>query len=326
MSEIDNGIQGDSGVVLVTPSSDTAGAMLRAAREKAGLHVAALAVAIKIPVKKLEALEADELHGTHDLVFTRALASSVCRALKIDAKPILAALPQTVVRELHVDDNGINAPFSAGAASHPRSVNEFVSQPWVILVLALCAGALVMAASGWWGHKDAQSAVVSSTTVADEVVVPQAMSPVVIPAPVEAKAETAPVVVPLPQPAASAVVAEVVKSSTAPASSPQVAGLKPPVATDTKQVVSTPAPAAIGSELVMAFKAKHQAVWVEVIDAKGEARLRRNVAAGERVECGGVLPLSVVIGRADSVDVEVRGKPFNFTPFAKENVARFEVK
>ena len=35
----------------------TAGSILRSAREAAGLHVAALAVAIKIPVKKLEALE-----------------------------------------------------------------------------------------------------------------------------------------------------------------------------------------------------------------------------------------------------------------------------
>jgi hypothetical protein len=34
----------------------TAGALLREAREAQGLHVAALAVAMKVPVKKLEAL------------------------------------------------------------------------------------------------------------------------------------------------------------------------------------------------------------------------------------------------------------------------------
>jgi cytoskeleton protein RodZ len=76
----------------------------------------------------------------------------------------------------------------------------------------------------------------------------------------------------------------------------------------------------------MSFRAKHQPVWVEVVDANGEIRLRRNVGAGEKVECGGVLPLVVVIGRADSIEVEVRGKPFNFAPFARDNVARFEVK
>jgi cytoskeleton protein RodZ len=33
-----------------------------------------------------------------------------------------------------------------------------------------------------------------------------------------------------------------------------------------------------------------------------------------------------VVGRADVVDVEVRGLPFNLSVVAKENVARFEVK
>lgn len=62
----------------------TAGELLRQAREAAGLHVAALAVSMKVPVKKLEALEADRLDLLPDAVFVRALASSVCRTLKID--------------------------------------------------------------------------------------------------------------------------------------------------------------------------------------------------------------------------------------------------
>ena len=41
----------------------TAGALLRQAREAAGLHIAALAVSLKVPVKKIEALEAQEAMG-----------------------------------------------------------------------------------------------------------------------------------------------------------------------------------------------------------------------------------------------------------------------
>lgn len=41
------------------PPVQTAGALLRQARESTGLHIAALAVAMKVPVKKLEALEAE---------------------------------------------------------------------------------------------------------------------------------------------------------------------------------------------------------------------------------------------------------------------------
>ena len=51
----------------------TAGAMLRAAREKRGLHIAALATSIKVSPRKLEALEADRYAELPDLTFTRAL-------------------------------------------------------------------------------------------------------------------------------------------------------------------------------------------------------------------------------------------------------------
>lgn len=301
---------------LLSASPDTAGAMLRAARERAGLHVAALAVAIKIPVKKLEALESDQLHNSHDLVFTRALASSVCRALKIDAKPILDALPQNVVRELHVDDNGINAPFAASPSAQSRSLKDAVTQPWAILVIALCVGAFVILASGWFGQKE--SAPVAANAVADEVVAPVVAAPVVIPAAPAAEMKGEPVTV----------AATLAPSSNSPATT-AVAPATGSTASAPAEAASRPATGAVavpGSELIMAFRAKHQSVWVEVVDAKGDIRLRRNVSPGERVECGGVLPLSVVLGRADSVDVEVRGKPFNFSAYAKDNVARFEVK
>jgi cytoskeleton protein RodZ len=76
---------------------------------------------------------------------------------------------------------------------------------------------------------------------------------------------------------------------------------------------------------LVVFKAK-SASWVEVIDAKSIVQLRRLFAAGETGAATGSLPLSVVVGRADAVDVEVRGKPFNFTTVSKDGVARFEVK
>ena len=76
------------------PGGGSAGALLRAARERQGLHIAALAAAIKIPQRKLEALEADRFDELPDATFTRALALTVCRALKIDPAPVLAQLPQ----------------------------------------------------------------------------------------------------------------------------------------------------------------------------------------------------------------------------------------
>jgi cytoskeleton protein RodZ len=54
--------------------------------------------------------------------------------------------------------------------------------------------------------------------------------------------------------------------------------------------------------------------------------LRKTMDGGESVRINGALPLSVVIGRADAIDVQVRGKPFDLAPLTKDNVARFQIK
>jgi cytoskeleton protein RodZ len=77
--------------------------------------------------------------------------------------------------------------------------------------------------------------------------------------------------------------------------------------------------------IVVGFKVRGPS-WVEVTDAKGTVQLRKTMAAGEFVSASGALPLSVVVGRADVTDVEVRGKAFSLAGLAKDNVARFEVK
>src|SRR3569832_2543556 len=91
----------------------SAGTLLRRARESAGLHIAALAVSLKVPVRKLEALEEDRYDDVGDPVFTRALASTVCRTFKVDPQPVLQRLPQSAAPRLVRDTDGINAPFRA---------------------------------------------------------------------------------------------------------------------------------------------------------------------------------------------------------------------
>lgn len=75
---------------LLPPSP---GALIKSAREKAGVHVAVMAVNLKVSVKQIEALEADDYEKLSEPVFARALAAKVCRLLKMDAGPILALMP-----------------------------------------------------------------------------------------------------------------------------------------------------------------------------------------------------------------------------------------
>jgi cytoskeleton protein RodZ len=50
------------------------------------------------------------------------------------------------------------------------------------------------------------------------------------------------------------------------------------------------------------------------------------MSAGEGVGVSGKRPLSVVVGRAEAVDVMVSGKPFDLAAATRDKVARFEVK
>jgi cytoskeleton protein RodZ len=76
---------------------------------------------------------------------------------------------------------------------------------------------------------------------------------------------------------------------------------------------------------VLVLRSKGEA-WVEVVDAQGQVQVRRTLAPGESAAVSGPLPLSVVVGRADVTEVEIRGKAFSLDAISKSNVARFEVK
>ena len=271
----------------------SAGLLLRQAREAAGLHIAALAFSLKVPVKKLEALEADRFELLPDAVFVRALAASVCRTLKVDADPILALLPQTSMPRVGQRQTAINTPFRAPGDGPAPSIWTQVSKPAVLAGLLLLMGALVLI----FLPSDKQGGILSlltpDTPVASTVpVVPVRSQPV--PSETEAAPMAAPSAAPVLAPATSAATAQVL--------------LIEPMATG-----------------IIVFRAKGES-WVEVTDAKKVVVLRRTLAAGEEVGATGVLPLSAVVGRADATQVQIHGKAFDLTGVSKDNVARFEVK
>nr|WP_315847527.1 RodZ domain-containing protein [uncultured Rhodoferax sp.] len=290
----------------------SAGALLRAARETAGLHVAALAVSMKVPVKKLEALEADRFDLLPDAVFVRALASSVCRNLKIDPAPILSRLPHQHVPRLGASEGGINAPFHAAGENRSLSIPAALKQPVVLVVLLLLVAALVVVFLPEW-----------QTEAPPEEVAAPSESVLIVPSAQNAAPEV---------PAPSVVAAEPVAPAVLAAASASPAPLAPaPVAiaaavavAEVMKPASAPSLAPVAGQHVV-FRVKGPS-WVEVTDAKGQVLMRRNLLQGDAAGISGALPLSVVVGRADVTEVEVKGKPFNLTAYAKDNVARFEVK
>ena len=297
----DHGLEGKAIDVVTSGSSVQAGVLLREAREAQGLHIAALAVALKVPVKKLDALEAGRFEELPDMVFVRSLALSVCRALRIDPASVMASLPEPHVNQFKIREAGLNTTFKDGAAASHRGLRAQISSPIGLGVLFLVVAIAVILA--WPGKPLLENGSVVTRDASDAAV------PVVA---TEVQSVQPPLVLESATDLASTVTAPptVVKSSQ-------------------QEVVDRPVVAATTDAVAMSSVLEltgHGESWVDVTDGAGQSRLRKLMQGGEIIRVTGQLPLSVTIGRADMVTVSVRGKPMDLTPLARDNVARFEVK
>jgi cytoskeleton protein RodZ len=299
--------QAQSGAEEGAPEGPSAGTILRRAREAAGLHVAALAVSLKVPVRKVEALESDRYDLLTDAVFVRALASSVCRALKIDSQPVLARLPQMATPRLTRQSEGINTPFRAPSDGAPPTWLDQLSRPVFLAVFALLLAALVLVLLPKAQQGDSLAAATNP----------------VVPGPPDALVAPAPSVPALPSSpaAANATPVALAPDAAASASMPAVALLTAAPAAPEVAAVPTAATPASG---IVVFRTTGPS-WVEVTDAKGVVAVKKVLEAGEAAAASGALPLRVTIGRVDATEVQVRGKPFDLRPVSRDNVARFEV-
>ena len=306
----------------VTPQPEAipvAPALLRQAREAAGLHIAALAASLKVPVRKLEALEAGRYDELPDLTFARALASSACRHLKVDPAPVLAEIPQKTVAAL--DQVGaINTPFKPGIDEPASSPWGWLSRPAVLVAIALLLGAVVIVFMPSMGTQNA-APVMPPVAATDEQSPSQEPEPLAAPSTVT---ET------LAVPAAPASAAGPLDPAQTPAVQPGVAVVPaaPTAVVAPAPAVPTPAPAPIAAAaaaptLSITTKAD---TWLEVTSLSGTVMVKRMLKAGELVEFAEPATYSVLLGRADGAEVKVRGRAFDLTPFVRNSVARFEVK
>ncbi|OBY85682.1 RodZ domain-containing protein [Delftia sp. JD2] len=312
-------------------TSMTAGTLLRQAREAAGLSLAGLAAALKVPAPKLEALEADDYAAFQDHVFMRALAQSVCRTLRMDSASVLALLPRTQLKSLADDRGSINATFKERSfkATGTSLGRENGSRKVAIIVLLLLAAAAAVyflpkhegdAEEPQAGASDAAALVQPAGTVSEPVAAQEPVAPAAT-TPADVPAASAPASASASAPATSAPAAAAVPapaSTTTPAAPAADAPAEGAAATSAATAAQTP-----GGVLVM--KANAQS-WVQVKDSSGRVVLQKTLAAGESIGAEGALPLSVIVGNASGTEVRVRGELLEVAKTTRDNVARFEVK
>ena len=295
------------------PKPTTAGGLLRQARQAQGLHIAALAAAIKVVPRKLELLESDQYDKLPDATFTRALAQAVCRTLKVDAKPVLALLPPLNGHRLEQVSEGLKTPFNERPGHFVPRDWASVSSPalWLAVLLVIGAVLLYVLPVGWLAlpgkapSDTAASAAGSAPFAAAASEVEGSLSGA---ATGEASPATA------APAAASGQVGDPVPA-TLPGASGGVGGA----------AVAGAASAASVAASLLQIRTTAQS-WVSVTDARGTALLGRTVLPGEAIGLDGPLPLKVRVGNASATALIFKGQPVDLAAFTIGNVARLELK
>jgi cytoskeleton protein RodZ len=282
------------------PRATTAGGLIRQARQAKGLHIAALAAAIKVVPQKLEWLESDQYDKLPDATFTRALAQAVCRVLKVDAAPVLALLPPPNGHRLEQVSEGLNTPFHDRPGRFvPREWARVTSPAlWVTALLVVGALLLYVLPPGW----------------------------LPLPAGSRTRAD-APASAPVAASAGQASIQQASAPSGSMAGLTQGADLLAPEGPASGSVGGgiNAVPAAAGTGGVLEFRTSAPS-WIEVVDASGLTILGRLVQPSEAVALEGAVPLKVRIGNASGTQLVFHGQPVDLTPFTRDNVARLELK
>ena len=294
----------------------TAGQMLREARMKAGVHVAVLSVNLKVPVRQLEALEANAFDADKGPVFYRGLASSVCRQLNLDPVPVLALLPRpsgqlTALKHIQQPSTLSQAQMSRTGTFQAKLSSKVF---WLgAFLLALTLSFVWMPSPlhwGWldlsrlpWSQSDTTVDVIQDIRVAPTQLSTDGASSQTLTEPLNPSSVSLPPSGLAPVPAPLALTQE-------------GSGIKnPSVGLTVPTVKSAP----------WVFKASAES-WLELRDAQNAVVWSGLLKAGDTTQIDSPLPVRVVVGRAQSVTVTLRGEAFDLKPHTQVAVARFEVK
>jgi cytoskeleton protein RodZ len=273
---------------------------LRAAREAAGVPIEEVAGWLKLPARRLVALEAGDWSAFPSPAYVRPMVASVCRHLKLDAREFLRDWP----------DRPDGAPGGAeprpgtrvqGPAPQAASVSKGYRLFLMGCAVVIVAGVVWLLLADRPPEPSAQ--VAAAPVTVNDAAAPSSPAATATTTPAPAATAAAPAPAPLattPDPASGA--------DTVPA----------PAATPAAQPPADPGPA-------MVVVRATQESWVEMWDEGGTMRLGRLLQPGDELRYRAKLPFEVVLGNAAGVSVDLFDQPFDFSSKTRANVARFQV-
>ena len=270
----------------------SAGEILREARERAGLSRQELAAQLKLSVRIVESLEQENYDALPSTVFVRGYLASFARQLNLDADKLLDAFCQNLSEE-----NRTAVPPDAIMATEALRKDRFVRRWGTWLIFVVLIGLLLV----WWQGETAlrfwESDKVKSETPAESL------------KPLPGRSEGLPKIKATIQTMDMQKPLEVEKTAETPK---QI----------TPERVAVTEPAGQGDRLGLDVSADS---WVEVIDGSGTRLVYRLVRAGESVEVGGQEPFRVILGYAPGVSMKLNGEAASIPKQYANGTADFEL-
>ena len=314
------------------------GGALRQARETQGLSVQEVASKLRLGLKQIDAIEADQFEKLPEPTIVRGFIRNYAKLLKMNPEPLLDAytviVPSKMQYEMTVKPT---SNMLVTSSDKPKSSNYI----WAGLLALLALGAWLF----YQNYIAKPNLTKPSTSIESASKEALELPEVALPAAERAPAETTTLMpsTELTLPDAAADSAAPVESQAVPAGTATLAVTMPATATPNTAVVSalpitaapitavpttapatTLAPAPKG--LVKLEFIATQETWVNVIDAEGKTVYDKIIFAGSRETIEAMQPLNVVVGNAGATSLNVNGKSIELGPHARNNVARIKLE
>lgn len=286
----------------VIPPQVSPGAFLSAARNEIGLSVADVARSLRLSVRQIEAIEADDFDRLPGKTFLRGFVRNYAKLLNIDPEPLLEACQHTAIQPL-AQSHAISVPPGEVEISASRSQRTFSGNqpsPWlkyapVVFVVAL----LGWVAFEFMGGNNANTVVVKPSGE-DSMAVPLNLPPAQNPVQAE---QTSPA-------------AQEAPAAPTPSHNEGSAPSAPVPPQATSQDTAIPQGAV---KVKLTFSGES---WIDLKDKSGRTIFKQTGQAGNEQVISGTPPLALTVGKALNVKVYYNDQLIDLVPHTNGDVAR----
>jgi cytoskeleton protein RodZ len=298
------------------------GALLRARRLELGMTHADVAHAVKLPPRRIVAMEEERWDELPDGPYLRGFLRNVARVLQLDAAALLERIDGSTMR-MRPPESILAARDNTHATLPRRSGPVDDRHGGRKLVFGAFVFAIVAAVIAWSGTESFDRALTSGRALV-------AAGRSDAPPPGPATTTVAEAVAPPATGDGNAAAAAAADATTPnlPAMPPTDAAAGPgpnvtaPGSTNVATNPATTSPTNASSDVALVFHFNEDA-WVEVKSADGRVLLHRlNVAGSDQKVEGGEAPFSLIVGNAKGVALRFRGQPVDLGPYTRDQVAR----